>query len=286
MPRVKKPAEPVARPSRLKLLLRRQRRLLRPLLWAGVALGALACLVPLLGGAGARGSLDTMRSRFGRLVDLRVRSVEIDGRANTPERLLDAALGVAPGDPILGFSVEAARARIESLSWVAHATVERRLPDVIHVSLEERAPFAVWQHDGRFVLIGRDGQVVTNEEVSHFSDLPLVVGAGAPEDAARLLDALAQQPAIRARVAASVRVGARRWNLQMRNGIVVMLPEGHAPEALARLAQMQAAHALLDRRLRVIDLRLPDRLVIRPAEPAPASGEAGTADTPPARRST
>jgi cell division protein FtsQ len=46
--------------------------------------------------------------------------------------------------------------------------------------------------------------------------------------------------------------------------------------ALTRLQQLQQEHALLDRPLQVIDLRLPDRLVVRPqpAEPAPAPAPA------------
>ena len=72
-----------------------------------------------------------------------------------------------------------------------------------------------------------------------------------------------------ARMVAAVRVGERRWNLQLRSGIDVLLPEGHEAAALDRLAALQQDHALLDRPLEVIDMRLPDRLVLRPrAEPA------------------
>jgi cell division protein FtsQ len=44
----------------------------------------------------------------------------------------------------------------------------------------------------------------------------------------------------------------------------VLLPEGHEAAALDRLQQLQQDHALLDRPMQVIDLRLPDRLVVRP----------------------
>ena len=79
-----------------------------------------------------------------------------------------------------------------------------------------------------------------------------------------LLDALADRPALAERVLASVRVGERRWNLRMNTGIDVMLPEGHEAAALERLAHLQQEHALLDRPLTVIDMRLSDRLVLRP----------------------
>jgi len=67
------------------------------------------------------------------------------------------------------------------------------------VFLQERRPFAVWQHQGKFVLIDRAGQIVANQDVAQFRQLPLVVGAGAPPAAAELLDALTARPALQAR---------------------------------------------------------------------------------------
>jgi cell division protein FtsQ len=255
------------RPSRLKLLLRRQRRLLR-------AAGLLACaslvgLVILIAVRAATpgGTLAALRERFGSisaLAGLRVTDIVIEGRANTPEALLRTAVSVGRGDPILGFSVEMARQRIETLSWVEHATVERRLPGTVVVFLQERRPYAIWQNQGRFVLIDRNGQVVTNEHLAEFHQLPLVVGPGAPGAATTLVDALADRPELQKRIVAAVRIGERRWNLRLGNGADVMLPEGHEVQALDRLMQLQQEHALLDRPLAAIDMRLGDRLVVRP----------------------
>ena len=128
------------------------------------------------------GTLISVRDRIGEatgLLGLRVQTVTIEGRANTPEPLLRAAIGASPGSPILGFSVAAARQRIETLAWVEHATVERRLPDTIVVNLQERRPFAIWQNQGKFVLVDRDGQTVADQNVAQFSSLPLIVGPGA-----------------------------------------------------------------------------------------------------------
>jgi cell division protein FtsQ len=258
------------RPSPWRLLLRRQRRFLLP--GAGVVVVLLAVFlvgnaIHATGSAGSGRSLASLRERLGNATaafGLRVSDIVIEGRANTPESLLRAAIGVNKGDPILGFSLEQARAQIETLSWVEHATVERRLPGTVVVFLQERAPFAIWQNQGKFVLVDRGGQTVTNQDVSQFHNLPLIVGSGAPTAASVLLDALTERPMLAEKVAASVRVGERRWNLRMTNGMDVMLPEGHEAVALDRLIQLQREHAVLDRPLATIDLRLPDRLVLRP----------------------
>jgi cell division protein FtsQ len=254
------------RPSAWRLLLRRQRRLLWPAVLAGGASVLVLLLIAAVHSINSA-TVSSLREKLGHATaasGMRVNDIVIEGRANTPEPLLRSALGVSKGDPILGFSLEQARTRIESLSWVEHATVERRLPGTVVVYLQERAPFAIWQNQNKYVLVDRTGQVVANEDVSKFPKLPQIVGAGAPAAAAELLDALTERPALAEKVSASVRVGERRWNLRLNNGIDVMLPEGHVAVALDRLIQLQHEHAVLDRPLAVIDLRLPDRLVMRP----------------------
>ena len=275
------------RPSSWRLLLRRQRRLLRPGIWfVGASLTMLLLVIAVRSagtGTSSGGTLSSLRERLGTATaasGLRVTDVLIEGRANTPEPLLRAAIGVSKGDPILGFSLEQARARIETLSWVEHATVERRLPGTVVVFLQERAPFAIWQNQGKFVLVDRAGQIVANQDISQFHKLPLIVGTGAPAAAAELLDALTERPALGEKVSASVRVGERRWNLRVANGIDVMLPEGHVAVALDRLVQLQHEHAVLERPLAAIDLRLPDRLVLRPR--AEAKDGSVTPPLPPA----
>jgi cell division protein FtsQ len=277
MPRVIK--REIARPSRLKLLLRRQRRMLRPLSLSVVSFGVVLAGLMVVHSAQTGGTAARLQKSFAKRIDLRVQTITLDGRQNTPEPLLRAALGVNVGDPILGFSVEAARQRIESLSWVQHVAVERRLPGTIYVAMTERRPFAIWQTQGKFVLIDRQGQTVTNEDVAAFGELPLVVGSGAPPFAAALLDQLALVPDIRDHVAAMVRVGERRWNLQLKNGIVVMLPEGHEQAALAKLHDLQTSQALLDRPLISIDLRLPDRLAVRSKQGVSVTPDVHPADT-------
>jgi cell division protein FtsQ len=273
MPRVKhSPRNSVNdRPSGWRLALRRQRRLLRPAGWIALASAVTMLVVVVINAAGSHtgsgGSLTTMRERLGAVTaasGLRVTDVQIEGRANTPEPVLRAAIGVSIGDPILGFSLDDIRARVETIQWIEHATVERRLPGTLVVNVQERRPFAIWQNQGKFVLVDRTGQVVANQDVAQFPHLPLIVGLGAPAAAAGLLDALQQRPAIKEKISASVRVGERRWNLRMTNGTDVMLPEGHEAVALDRLIQLQQDHAVLDRPLTAIDMRLPDRLVFRP----------------------
>jgi cell division protein FtsQ len=259
------------RPSRLRIWLRRRRGLAKPAALTLLTLGALGTAGLALYLADPAGRVQVLVESVANIGDaagFEVREVVLEGRQNTPRDLIRAAVGVERGDPLLGFSPEAARARLETIAWVESAHVERRLPGTILVRLTERTPFAIWQNQGRFAVIDRDGKVVTTETLDAFGPLPLVVGAGADRTAAALYDLLLAHGEVLRRTQAMVRVGERRWNLRLHNGVDVLLPEGHEAPALNRLAELHQRNALLDRPLVAIDMRLPDRLVLR-SQPAP-----------------
>lgn len=193
----------------------------------------------------------------------RVAEVEVIGRDRTERDALLAAVGLKRGDPILAFSPDDMRRRIEALPWVAHAVVERRLPDTVAVQLFERKPIALWQHNERFSLIDADGFDLGEVTLEAAPPLPLVVGGDAPKHTADLLAMLDEHPELSKLVQASSWIGDRRWDLKLYNGIDVQLPEENAAEALRRLTEAEAATRLFDKDISAIDLRLPGRMIVR-----------------------
>ncbi len=194
---------------------------------------------------------------------LRVRQVYLQGRHEAPISEIRAAVPVRRGQPILSVDPREIKARLESLGWIRSAEVERRLPDIIHVRVEERRPLAIWQHRGRLVLIDEEGEVIGSEHLARFRHLPLLVGKGAPGSARELVAMLREIPELGRRVLAAVRVGERRWNIQLEGGVEVRLPEENPAAAWRRFAELERQYGLLARDLAVVDLRLPDRLVVR-----------------------
>lgn len=196
-------------------------------------------------------------------VGFRVAHVDIEGvsglRANEVRALImpenrRSLLAVEPAD---------LQTRIESLDWVARAHVRRLWPSTLHIEIERRAALARWQEDGIVSVIDAAGERLFAERVADNLDLPLVVGAGAGPAAAPLLTALEQLPQTRSRVRALVRVGDRRWNLRLRSGATVALPQDEPIHALQTLESLQMRHVLLDRPVHRIDMRLPGRVAVR-----------------------
>lgn len=200
---------------------------------------------------------------------LEVRAVFADGREHTERKALKEKLGIVIGDPILGFDTAAAQTRLESLPWVERASVGRFLPDTIKVRLVERKPLAIWQREGRFALIDRDGAVIVDDVdaalvKSDFDHLRVLVGEGAPDQAVDLFQMLSVAPELSARVEAASWVGDRRWTLRLDNKVDVLLPEEGSLDAWRYLAKTVKEDALLDRALVTIDLRqLPMRMRLK-----------------------
>jgi cell division protein FtsQ len=196
---------------------------------------------------------------------LSVENVLVEGRRRSKRSAVIEALGVARGVPILRLDPHAAKTRLEGLPWVYRASVVRRLPETVYVRLIEREPLALWQNNGELAVIDRSGGIIPGAEAGRFAKLPLVVGEDAADHAAELLAMLAKEPVLKAKVAAAVRVRGRRWNVRLDGGIDVRLPEEGAAAAWAQLARIQREHGVLERDVVLIDLRMPDRLVVRTA---------------------
>jgi cell division protein FtsQ len=137
-------------------------------------------------------------------LDLTVQRVEVEGRERVERQAILKAVGAGLGAPILSVDLDTAKVRLEAIPWVHSAAVERRLPDEIYIRLVERQPLAIWQHHHRFDLIDRDGTVIPTVRPDDFPSLPQVVGDGAPQAAADLIEMLANEPDLAAHVTALV----------------------------------------------------------------------------------
>ncbi len=206
---------------------------------------------------------------------LKVHEVHLQGATPAAQDEILAAAGVRPGQSITALDLAEVRARVERVGWVAHARVMRLWPATVVIAVDQRPLIALWQHAGRVSVIASNGAPVSGVDPARFPALPMVVGEGANTAAAALAPQLSVRPRLWSRLAAVVRVDGRRWNLRLKDGAEILLPESGEDLALARLDRLDAASHVLGLGLARIDLRDPDMIVVRPRgadAPTPASG--------------
>lgn len=198
-------------------------------------------------------------------VGLSVEEVLVSGRVNTAAADILDALGAVRGTPIFDIDIPQAKSRITALPWVSKTEIVRHLPNSLHINISEYSAIALWQKDGRHILVSTDGTPIAEVDAT-YTGLPVLVGDDAPAHANKLFKALANQPALNARVKAAVRYGDRRWDIlldQVENGIIVKLPEKDISAAWDGLVALDAKNQLLSRAISEVDLRVPGRLVVQ-----------------------
>ena len=246
--------------ARLSLLIRRPITTLCGLLLVLVLLGALFASGVIGRGFHAVGhglSATTADAGFG------ISEIHITGNRRTPYRQVMEVLGMKPEQSIFSADLWGAQNRLARLEWIASAEIHRRYPDAIYVTLVEKRPFALWQPpvnargEAPITVVERNGRPITSHEVEKFRRLPKLVGNGAPQAAADIVDAVQAKRAVAARIAAYARISMRRWNLILDDGVVVQLPEIGWQKQLDALEHLIIDKSILERDVSEIDLRSP-----------------------------
>lgn len=252
-------------------LLRRPARILSRLDWRtpryfGTKGLAIFFAVTVIAGIVIGGHTQTVISAVTAKTGLAIDRVKITGQSETSEVDILDRLAIGQFPSLFTFDLDAARKHVESLPWVARATLRKLYPDTLEVAVVERLPYALWQHGDTVSLIDPQGTVITDYIGERYTNLPLVVGKGANTRVDEFLDLVLSQPALMSRVRAGVLVSERRWNIVMGDAVEIMLPEAHPAEAYARVAALDRQRRLLAREITAVDLRSPDRLVLRLTE--------------------
>ena len=199
----------------------------------------------------------------------RLKTVHVQGASPMATADIIRAAGLFADQPLVGLDLEAVRQKVESVGWVKQVRVVRMLPDTLVVSVDERRQLAVWQHDGKTVVIDDHGQPIPEADPGRFASLPLVVGEGADAAAPGILPILAQRPRLMGLTDALVRVDDRRWDLRLKDGSLIQLPSTGEEQALMELEQLDQRSHILELGFDRIDLRNPELVAVRPRQAAP-----------------
>lgn len=168
------------------------------------------------------------------------------------------------GKPIFAISLPELREHLESLPQIREVTVTRQLPDTLYIHVDERFPTALWQEGDALHLIDDEGVLMGDGDPIKHNHLPLLVGQNAPMHLQDLMALLDNAPHIKEQFDSAAFVGKRRWNIWLTNGIEIKLPEDNSDDVLAKLESLHKTDPLKATNISTIDLRVPDRMFIRP----------------------
>ena len=219
------------------------------------------------------GALSDTRNAIANSAGFRITAVAINGRKQLTQDEVLAIGGVNGRSSLLFLDAATVRDKLKANPWIGEATVLKLYPGQIQIDIVERSAFALWQNDGRLAVIADDGAVLEPYLSRRFISLPLVVGKGADTRARDFLALLDRYPQVKKQTKAAIFVGERRWNLRLKDGLDIRLPEHDVGNALAALSKLDREDRLFSRDIVAIDMRLQDRLVVQLSEDAAKARE-------------
>ncbi len=216
------------------------------------------------------------------LLNRPLQALRIDGQlTHLKPQQIAAAAAIAPGARLFDVRLDAVRAQVEALPWVAHARVSRVWPGRIAVRVWERSPYALWGDKG---LVDEEGVAFTPPPQELPQGLPQLSGpVGREAQVMQGYQALAEALAGSAFAPDGLRLDARgSWTLHSANGIELRLGEDdpRGKTALLRGAVTRTLAERLDQ-VAYVDLRYSNGFAVgwkNDAGNCPAKGTApGTA---------
>ncbi len=198
---------------------------------------------------------------------LTLEDIIVSGRQRTTKTEVELAVGVTRGDNMLKMDVYAIKQSLEQLPWVKNADVGRGFfPNVLNVTLEEKQVAAIWQLNEKFYPLDEEGKVIKADFRTR-EPILLIVGAQAPEHLTELLTVINDtNPEYLKRIKVANFIAGRRWNLildDIVSGITIKLPDEGIAEAWKKMLNLDKTKGLLKRKLTIIDLRLPDKVIVK-----------------------
>ncbi|WP_157572336.1 cell division protein FtsQ/DivIB [Nevskia soli] len=190
------------------------------------------------------------------LLNRPLQALRVDGQlSHLKPQQIAAAAAIAPGARLFDVRLDAVRAQVEALPWVAHARVSRVWPGRIAVRVWERKPYALWGDKG---LVDEEGVAFAPPAQDLPQGLPQLAGpAGREAEVMQDYQAIAETLAGGAFAPDGLRLDPRgSWTLHTASGIELRLGEDdpRGKTALLQGAVLRTLDGKLDQ-VAYIDLR-------------------------------
>ena len=168
--------------------------------------------------------------------------------------------------PISSFDLDLADLRNRVLSLPPVETAEVRLEggSILHVKVKEKVPALLLKDDNGIHVLNKNGDYIRPLLSTEYgSKLPVITGEGAQKAAAEAFILFSALYDKLDEVRGLVLVGGRRWNIVLKSGQVIMLPEKKSEQAVQKILILDKAEKILSRDIAVFDFRLPYRITLR-----------------------
>ena len=161
------------------------------------------------------------------------------------------------------FDLENIKSKVQLMNIVETANLFIA-DNIIHVEILERKPSIVWQNNDNFEILDANGISISSVNSRHkHLNLPLIAGQGANKHVKEALFIYHHNSIFSEQLIGLVRVGNRRWNMDLINNRRVMLPSEGVNKALKKMIELNLVYKFSSKNFNVLDFRNINRVIIR-----------------------
>ena len=194
-----------------------------------------------------------------------IEKIEIQGSNFSDSILIEEIIREYKNKSLINFPLEEYQLKIEKLDWIKRVSIKRKFPDIIHVSIIENLPYAIFIDGINKYLIDDDGEKISfKPDNSKYSELLKVTGSDGNLNFSDLIREInINYPKILDMIIEVEFIENRRWNLILKRNIKIKLPEKDSSIQLVKLKQLQQDQKLFNSNIIEIDLREIGRATIK-----------------------
>ena len=196
-------------------------------------------------------------------LDLKLKYINIKGLNNINKEDIIEQLKLKKTNSILFINLDNLKKQIKKFNLIETVHIERVLPNTLNIKLTEKTPIGIMQENNIYKLITKDGSILTTNNLQKFNQLPIFIGKEVEKSAKDILNLLTKVN-FKEEIWSISLINERRWNLNLKKGVTILLPEKNIVKALNLINDIEESYKILDGNFLEIDLRNDKQIIFKP----------------------
>ena len=167
-------------------------------------------------------------------------------------------------DNLFCVNLKQSKNEIEKNNWIKSAKLKYSLPSKLFIVIEEEKPTFLLKENKNISLLNLEGKKIQDIKIisKDYKDLLILSGDGVENQIFNLLNIFSISTIISENIKEATLVASRRWSLKHSSNIIIELPEDNPSKAFYKIVELENKYGFLNERLKKIDLRISDRMII------------------------
>ena len=190
--------------------------------------------------------------------------VNINGLNNINEDEILNLINPYKGSSIFLIPIKKIAKKISQNNWVKSINIKSNYKDTIIINIDESKPLGIYNTGIQNILFSDELKILDNIAINEkrFSALIKFEGKNSIYESTKLVDSLPDD--FIEFVDKALLINKRRWNLKLKNSILLKLPENNIKEALENYKKIYinfSDEELID--IETIDLRMKQKIILK-----------------------